>query len=50
MNQFRNIKNLFEQQEEDYCKPVRVKNFWSNRQIEHESKSDKIKHYQLQMP
>ena len=43
----RYIKNLFEHEEEDYHKPVRVSNFWSNNYIEYESNSDKNKHYQL---
>ena len=43
----RDIKNLFEHEEEDYHKPVRVSNFWSNNYIEYESNSDKNKHYQL---
>ena len=37
------IKNLFEQQEENYYKPVRVNNFWSNNYIEYESDSDRNK-------
>ena len=37
-----NIKNLFEhEEEENYCKPVRVSNFWSNNYIEYESNSDR---------
>ena len=40
----RDIKNLFEhEQEENYYKPVRVSNFWSNNYIEHESNSDRNK-------
>ena len=39
----RNIKNLFE----EYYKPVRVNNFWSNNYIEYKSNGDKFKHYQL---
>ena len=30
----RDIKNLFEHEEENYYKPVRVSNFWSNNYIE----------------
>ena len=38
----RNIKNLFEyEKEENYYKPVRVNNFWSNNHIEYKSNSDK---------
>ena len=39
----RNIKNLFEyeKEEENYYKPVRVNNFWSNNYIEYKSNSDK---------
>ena len=39
----RNIKNVFEyeKEEENYCKPVRLNNFWSNNYIEHKSNSDK---------
>ena len=29
----RDIRNLFEHEEKDYYKPVRVGNFWSNNQI-----------------
>ena len=41
----RHIKNLFdhEKKEENYYKPVRVNNFWSNNYIEHESKGYKNK-------
>ena len=31
------IKNIFQREEEDYCKKVRVNNFWSNNYIEYES-------------
>ena len=53
----REIKTLFEQEEKDYYKPIRVDNFWSNNYIEYESSGDenknlsvkeyldKIKHY-----
>ena len=39
----RNIKNLFEyeKEEENYYKPVRVNNFWSNNYIEYKSNGDK---------
>ena len=33
----RDIRALFEQEEEDYYKPKRVSNFWNNNYIEHES-------------
>ena len=33
----RDIRTLFEQEEEDYYKPKRVSNFWNNDYIEHES-------------
>ena len=41
----RDIKNLFEHEEEveNYYKPVRVSNFWSNNYIEYESKGDRNK-------
>ena len=31
------IENLFENEEEDYCKPVRVDDFWSNNCVEYEN-------------
>ena len=37
----RDIKTLFQQQEEDYYKPKRVSSFWNNSYIEYESNSDK---------
>ena len=39
----KNIKNLFEYEKEDenYYKPVRVNNFWSNNYIEYKSNGDK---------
>ena len=45
----RDIRNLFEhEEEENYYKPIRVGNFWSNNYIEYKSKGDKRKnHYQL---
>ena len=40
----RDIKNLFEhEKEENYYKPVRVSNFWSNNYIEFESNGDRNK-------
>ena len=39
----RDIKNVFEHKEENYYKPVRVNNFWSNNYIEYERNSDKNK-------
>ena len=41
----RDIKNLFEheEEEENYYKPVRVSNFWSNNYIEYESNGDSNK-------
>ena len=42
---FRDIKNVFEheEEEENYYKPVRVNNFWSNNYIECESNRDRNK-------
>ena len=37
------IRNLFEHEQEDYYKPVKVGNFWSNNYIEYESKGDRNK-------
>ena len=42
----RDIKNLFEHEEKNYYKPVRVSNFRSNNYIEYKTVI-KIKHYQL---
>ena len=39
----REIKNLFESKEENYHKPVRMNNFWSNNYIEYRSNSDRNK-------
>ena len=39
----RNIKNLFEHEEENYQKPVRVNKFWSNNYTEYESNTDRNK-------
>ena len=35
--------NLFEHEEEDYYKPVRVGNFWSNNYIDYDGNSDRNK-------
>ena len=37
----RDIRTLFEQQEEDYYKPKRINNFWNNNNIEYESNGEK---------
>ena len=37
----RDITNLFEYEEENYYKPVRVNNFWSNNYIEYERNSNR---------
>ena len=37
------IKNLFEQEEKDYYKPVRVGNFYSNNYIEYKTNGDRNK-------
>ena len=37
------IKNIFQHEEENYYKPIRVNNFWSNNCIEYESKGDRSK-------
>ena len=39
----RDINTLFEQQEEDFYKPVRVVTFWNNNYIEYESSGDRNK-------
>ena len=40
----RDTKNLFEhEEEENFYKPVRVSNFWSNNYIEYESNGDRNK-------
>ena len=39
----RDIQNLFKHEEQNYYKPVRVSNFWSNNYIEYESKNDRNK-------
>ena len=35
------MKNLFEREEENYYKPVRANNFWSNNYTEYESNGDR---------
>ena len=37
------IKNIFEHEEENCSKPVRVNNFWNNNYIEYESNGDRNK-------
>ena len=40
----RDIQNRFEhEEEENYYKPIRVSNFWSNNSVEYERNSDRIK-------
>ena len=39
----RNIRNLFEHEEEDYYKPVKNGNLWCNNFIEYESNGDRNK-------
>ena len=39
----RYIRNLFQQEKEDYYKPVRVGNFWSRKYIEYQSNEDRSK-------
>ena len=39
----RDIKNIFEHEEESYYQPVRVNNFWSNNYIEYETNSERNK-------
>ena len=41
----RDIINLFEHKKEDYYKPVRANNFWSNNYIEYNSKTLSVKNY-----
>ena len=41
----RDIRKLFEQQEEDYHKPKRVDNVWNNNYIEYESNDEKTETY-----
>ena len=42
----RDIRSLFEQ-EEDYCEPKRISNFWNNNYIEYESNGDKNRNLSL---
>ena len=35
------MKNLFEREEENYYKPIRANNFWSNNYTEYESNGDR---------
>ena len=37
----RDIRDVFEHEEEDYCKPIGVNNFWNNNYTEYKSKRDK---------
>ena len=37
----RDIRNLFEHEEADYYKPIRVDKFWNNNYIEHKSEGDR---------
>ena len=46
----RDIKNIFGMEEEDYYKPVRVDNFYSNNYVEYESSGDSKKPYQSNNP
>ena len=39
----RDIRNHFENEEEDYYKLVRISNFWSSNYVKYKSKSDKNK-------
>ena len=41
----RHIRTCFEEEEECYCKPVRLRNFCSNIYIEHGSNNGKVKHF-----
>ena len=43
----RDIRTLFEQEEEDYYKPKGVNNFWNNNYIEYESNGDKNRNLSL---
>ena len=44
----RDIRDLFDQEKEDYYKPVRVGNFWSKSYIENmKAVGIEIKHYHL---
>ena len=37
----RDIRTLFEQEDQDYLKPKRINSFWNNNYIEYESSGDK---------
>ena len=39
----KDMRNLFEQEKEDYYKPIRVCNFWSRNYDEYESNGDRNK-------
>ena len=39
----RDIRNHFENEEEDHYKLVRISNFWSSNYVKYKSKSDKNK-------
>ena len=39
----RDIRTIFEREEIDYYKPIRVGNFWNNNYIEYESSGDRNK-------
>ena len=39
----RDVRILSQQKVEDYCKPVRAGNFWSNNYIKYESNGDRNK-------
>ena len=43
----RDIRTLFEQQEENYHKPKRVSNSWNNNHIKYESNDDKNRNLSL---
>ena len=40
--------NLFQHEKEDYYKPLRVGNFWSNNYIKHKSNDDKNKTFSVE--
>ena len=44
----RDIKTLFEKQEEDYYKPKTISNFWNKNYIEQDSNGDKNKNLSLE--
>ena len=39
----RDIRKIFDQEEKDYYKPIRVGNFWNNNYTEYESSGDRNK-------